>query len=176
VPAAGEAEAEEEKDHTYSELAAKEIINWLYTYTTDTVANNSSNQSSSTAQQCMHKAAAEVSKFLKILNLAPQTGIKITADVTHAADAAITEYSLAEKALVNTQESLKQSRIAWKVAHALSTHLDLGARPQLPSEHVLALLLPIGLPISLAIVQAVGREVKEAKKSLKEDLEKKKNS
>ncbi len=163
VPAVGAAGTQEEEGRGYNEVAAQEVRNWLSAYTSKDKYDAKSNANIS--QQCMQRAAKEISKFLKILNRASETGIKITAEVARAAGTAVTSYNLAEESFVrNPHGSLQQSRIAWSTARALASHVDLGATPQLPSEHVLALLLPIGLPIFLAIVQAVGREVKEAKK------------
>ncbi|KAH7622951.1 hypothetical protein NADE_007815 [Nannochloris sp. 'desiccata'] len=181
VPSNGALEDGGQGDN-YSEVAAQEILNWLSAYTLQDIVDS---DSTGIAQQCMQKAASEISKFLKILNIVPKTGIKITSGVAHAAATAAKAYTLAEESLVgskseNKEGCLDQSRVAWEAARALAIHTDLGATPQLPSEHVLALLLPIGLPIILAIVKAVGRELKDAKKLLllrkKEDTKKDKES
>lgn len=173
------AQQEEGDGTSYSKLAAQEIVHWLSAYTLKDIADN---DNISITQVCMQKAAFEISKFLKSLTVAPETGIKITSDVAHAADTAAKFYTLAEEFLLGSHSEnkegyvdLEQSRIAWEAARSLAIHTDFGVTPQLPSEHVLALLLPIGLPIILAIVQAVGRELKDAKKLLrKENTEKKK--
>jgi hypothetical protein len=154
----------------YNEEAADEILNWLSAYSTFSNVVDGAAKSNSIASQCMQKAASEISKFVKSLNLASETGIKITSDIAGAAGAASSSYTLAEQSY-----NIKHSRRAWQQARELATHSDLGATPQLPSEHVLALLLPIGLPIFLAIVQAIAREVKEAKKG-DEETEKEKEA
>ena len=59
---------------------------------------------------------------------------------------------------------LGRSRDAWKKARILMSHSDLVLPAQIPSEHILALLLPIGLPIALVLVQAVARDVRAGRK------------
>jgi hypothetical protein len=162
------------------EVAAHEILHWLSAYTLEDIAGN---DGINIAQQCMQKASLEILNFFEIVNRAPKTGIKITSHVADAAATAAQAYNLAEESFVglkreNKEGCLQQCRVAWEAARSLAIHTDLGVTPQLPSEHVIALLLPIGLPILLAIAQAVGRELKEAKKLLlllrKENTEKKK--
>lgn len=109
---------------------------------------------------CLDDAAVAVKRFLALVDQFPEVRISpAAASLAEEVAASFTAAAAEVRNGADWESGLQRSRVAWSKAQALVAHPDVGAKPQLPTEHILALLLPIGLPISLAIVQAVGREV-----------------
>ena len=161
-----------------AENAANAVLSWLLGPLVSTT--NSSDVSMdewmagagwATRGACVASAAAAVGQFLAHIDTFPD--VQVTPGVASAASAAVAAFETAvherQASSERWEEPLARSREAAAAAAALARHADLGAKPQLPTEHVLALLLPIGLPIALAIIQAVGKEVKAVRKERKKE-------
>ena len=152
-------------ESTTSGGAAREIVDWLLGgLKTQKTAADSVEE---ITNFCLQQSAVAIARFLKIVSTHVEIGGGITAGVAGAAHAAVDAFEHAEKLQYSGsmhKEALAWSRIAWRKGTELVAHPDLAVNPQFPSEHVLALLLPIGLPIVLAVLQGIGREVRAARK------------
>ena len=150
--------------------AARQALEWLFRGFPALLADTADAELPALAREvmaaCMQGAAQDAGRFLRTVEAQP--GAALPASTAAVAERVVAAHAAAAAAAAAVagpwQKALALGRAAWAAAAELASHPDHAAHPSFPSEHTLAVLLPIALPPLLLLSQAAAKEIKDARR------------